>query len=55
MSYFLLFRLRQPNFMASFSEIRLTISCLFSLLISTKHGMPTSKGKAVSSLTFVGT
>jgi hypothetical protein len=49
-----LIRFRQPNSTASFSEIVFTISCLFSSLISTKQGAPILKGKAVSSLTFVG-
>jgi hypothetical protein len=53
--YFRLFRFLQPSSVASFSEIGFTISVRFSSLISTKQGAPILNGKAVSSLTFVGT
>lgn len=53
--HFTLIRFRQPSFVASFSEIGFTMSCLFSSLIVTRQGIPILKGKAVSSLTFVGT
>ena len=52
---FPLIRFRQPSFAASFSEIGFTTSWPSFSLIATKHGMPILNGKAVSSLTFVGT
>jgi hypothetical protein len=53
-THFLLFRLRHPSWTASSSEIGFMLRPSPSMLISTKQGMPISKGNAVSSLTFVG-